>query len=239
MPSSLPPPASRYRHLFFDLDHTLWDFDRNAEETLLELYSVHRLEDLGLRSAKEFIAAYTRHNHRLWAEYHKGIITKQTLRESRFRDTFLELGIAPELMPLAFEDDYVRICPTKLNLFADAHKVLAYLKERYTLHLISNGFREATTLKVSNTDIAQYFNHIIISEVVGINKPDPAIFEHALQLAGAQKHESLMIGDSLEADVYGALAFGMDAIYFNPTGLAQPADVPVQITALKDLLLRL
>ncbi len=224
-----------YKHIFFDLDHTLWDFDRNAEETLLELYDTYHLHDLGLTSAQAFIDTYTRNNHQLWADYHLGKITKQTLRETRFKKTFLDMGLSPELIPLKFEEDYVRMCPYKTNLFPYAHEVLAYLQSKYALHLISNGFKEATTVKVSHTDLARYFQNIIISELVGVNKPDKAIFTHALNLAGAEVHESLMIGDSLEADVYGALNFGMDAIYFNPAQLPKPEDVPVQITSLKDL----
>ena len=107
------------------------------------------------------------------------------------------------------------------------------------MHLISNGFQESTELKITGTAIDKYFQHVIISEVVGVNKPDKAIFEHAIMLAGATKEESLMIGDSLEADVYGALNFGIDAIYFNPAGLDKPNDVPVQITHLKELTLLL
>jgi putative hydrolase of the HAD superfamily len=226
----------KYKHIFFDLDHTIWDFDRNAEETLYELYDIYRLNEIGLPSAPVFIETYTRNNHQLWAEYHTGKITKTELRETRFRRTFLELGLRPEVIPLAFEDDYVKLCPTKLNLFPHAHETLQYLQGKYTLHLISNGFKEASTLKIGNTNIGKYFEHVIISEVVGFNKPDKAIFEHALGLAGAQKNESLMIGDSLEADVYGALNFGMDAIYFNPFNAPKPDDVPLQITHLKELI---
>lgn len=226
----------KYRHLFFDLDHTIWDFDKNAEETLHELYHHYQLKDLGLQSADLFIETYTAHNHRLWAEYHMGRITKDYLREMRFKQTFLDLGLQPEIIPTEFEDHYVRIGPTKLNLFPGAHETLAYLKDKYTMHLISNGFREATETKVSNTNLAQYFDNVIISEVVGVNKPDKAIFQHALNLAAAQKHESVMIGDSIEADVLGALNFGMDAIYFNPAGLAKPEQVKVEIRSLSELI---
>jgi len=226
-----------YKHLFFDLDHTIWDFDKNAEETLYELYDVYRLSEIGLPSAGIFIETYTRNNHKLWADYHTGKITKTELRETRFKKTFLELGVSPDAIPLSFEDDYVQLCPTKTNLFPHAHETLRYLKNKYTLHLISNGFKESSELKIGNTNIGSYFQHIIISEIVGANKPDKAIFEHALSLAGATKNESLMIGDSLEADVYGALSFGMDAIYFNPFNAPKPADVPLQVTHLKELTL--
>jgi len=229
----------KYRHLFFDLDHTIWDFDKNAEEALQELYVIYRLKELGLHSPDLFIETYTHHNHRLWAEYHTGKITKAELREARFKKTFLDLGLQPEVIPVGFEDAYVKLCPTKTNLFPDAHETLEYLQGKYILHLISNGFQESTALKISGTNIGSYFENVIISEVVGVNKPDKAIFEHALSLAGAVKNESLMIGDSLEADVYGALNFGMDAIYFNPNGLGKPDDVPVQITHLKELTLLL
>ena len=224
-----------YKHIFFDLDHTIWDFDRNAEETLHELYEIYRLSEIGLPSAAIFIETYTRNNHQLWAEYHTGKITKTELRETRFKRTFIELGVHPDVLPVAFEDDYVKLCPTKTNLFPDAHETLQYLQSKYKLHLISNGFKEASTLKIGNTNIAQYFEQVIISEVVGINKPDKAIFEHALNVAGAEKHESIMIGDSLEADVYGALNFGMDAIYFNPFNTPKPDDVPLQVNGLREL----
>jgi putative hydrolase of the HAD superfamily len=237
--SEIPNPKSeikKYKHIFFDLDHTIWDFDRNAEETLHELYGVYGLKDLGLHSADLFIETYTRNNHQLWAEYHTGKITKDQLREARFKKTFLDLGMHPDVIPVGFEDDYVKLCPTKTNLFPDAHETLQYLQAKYSLHLISNGFSESQGIKISNTNLGGYFQHVIISEIVGANKPDKAIFEHAINLAQTTKEESLMIGDSLEADVYGALNFGMDAIYFNPAGLDKPEDVPVQINHLKELM---
>jgi putative hydrolase of the HAD superfamily len=133
----------------------------------------------------------------------------------------------------------VQLCPTKTHLFPGAHEVLQYLGSKYNLHLISNGFKESTEIKIAGSNISSYFQQIIISEVVGINKPDKAIFKHALNLAGADKKESLMIGDSIEADVRGALNFGMDAIYFNPANLPVPTDVPLQINSLKELSLLL
>jgi putative hydrolase of the HAD superfamily len=230
---------NKYTHIFFDLDHTIWDFDKNAEETLRELFIIHQLEELGLSSADSFIEVYTRNNHRLWREYHLGNISKEELRNARFNETFLELGMQPELVPVGFEDEYVRLCPTKTNLFPHAHETLTYLASKYTLHLISNGFKESQAVKINGTGIGKYFQHVIVSEMAGANKPDKAIFEYALDLAGASKAESIMIGDSLEADVYGALNFGIDAIYFNPFNQPQPQDVPLQITHLKELTLML
>ncbi|HQT59532.1 MAG: noncanonical pyrimidine nucleotidase, YjjG family [Sphingobacteriales bacterium 17-39-43] len=226
----------QYKHLFFDLDHTIWDFDKNAEETLNELYHTYKLMDLGLHSPDRFIEVYTHNNHQLWAEYHVGKITKQKLRETRFSKTFIDLGLSPNLIPQQFEDDYVNICPTKTNLFPKAHETLSYLKERYTLHLISNGFKESTELKVSNNGLNVYFENVVISEVVGFNKPDKAIFNHALTLANAGISESIMIGDSLEADIRGAQDYGMKAIYFNPERKEIPEDVDQEIACLSELM---
>lgn len=226
------------KHIFFDLDHTIWDFDRNARETLLELYEAYQLHKLGLNCAENFISTYTENNQKLWAQYHLGHISKQTLRASRFKKTFIDLGLSPEIIPAKFEEDYVNISPTKKNLFESAEKVLGYLCKKYHLHIISNGFKDATLTKMQVTNLNPYFKNIIISEEVGVNKPDKAIFEHALHKAQAHKQESVMIGDSLEADVYGAQNFGMQAIFFNPANTQKPHDVALQINHLEELLHR-
>ena len=224
------------KHIFFDLDHTIWDFDRNAEETLNELYQIYKLEDLGLKSCADFITRYTENNHQLWADYHLGKITKDFLRSERFNKTFIQLGIHPDAVPHQFEDDYVSISPTKTNLFDGAENVLGYLKQKYTLHIISNGFKETTLTKMNLSNLNPYFENVIISEDVGVNKPNPIIFEYALDKAKALKAESIMIGDSLEADIYGALNFGMEAIFFNPLQKEKPSDVQKEIVHLEELL---
>lgn len=226
----------KYKHIFFDLDHTIWDFDKNAEETLQELYHSYGLQALGLHSPDLFIETYTRYNHALWAEYHLGNITKEHLRANRFRKTFLELGVDHEVIPVTFEEEYVRISPTKTNLFPQAHEVLSYLSEKYSLHIISNGFRESTEQKLTSSGLLKYFETVVISEIVGVNKPDSRIFEFALKGAGAERWESLMIGDSLEADIRGAMNFGIDAIYFNPSRKEKPDDVVQQIFHLEELM---
>jgi putative hydrolase of the HAD superfamily len=224
------------KHIFFDLDHTIWDFDRNATETLAELYDRYQLKSLGLHSAAEFIDRYTENNHRLWQQYHLGEISKEKLREERFKNTFLQLGVRPDLIPHQFEDEYVKISPTKTNLFEGAATVLAYLQKKYQLHIISNGFKETTLTKMELSGLNPYFTNVIISEDVGINKPNRAIFEHALKKASATKENSIMIGDSLEADVRGAQDFGMKAIFFNPLKIEKPIDVKWQIFTLSELL---
>ncbi|MFD2743841.1 MULTISPECIES: YjjG family noncanonical pyrimidine nucleotidase [Sphingobacterium] len=224
------------KDIFFDLDHTIWDFDRNATETLQELYVKYGFDELcGHAAPDSFITAYTSNNHRLWGLYHHNKIDKPTLRRLRFEDTFTELGIDPNLFPWDFEEEYLAVCPNKTHLFPHAHETLSYLKDRYTLHLISNGFQEACERKLAGNQLADYFDTITISELVGINKPDARIFQHALHEAKAAKQESIMIGDNLDADVRGAQNFGMDAIFFNPLSAAVPDDIEHSIADLKEL----
>lgn len=225
------------KHIFFDLDHTIWDFDRNAEETLLELYDSYKLKSLGVNCAQEFIASYTENNHKLWAQYHLGQITKDKLRSERFSSTFIQMGVSPSQIPHQFEEDYVQLSPKKTNLFDGAEKVLSYLQKKYQLHIISNGFKETTLTKMELSALNPYFKNVIISEDVGVNKPDKAIFEFALNKASAQLQESVMIGDSLEADIRGAQNFGMKAIFFNPQKTKKPIDVNWEINHLEELLL--
>ncbi len=226
---------NRKKDIFFDLDHTIWDFDKNAEEALGELFDTYRFSTLGIPSADIFIETYTRNNHRLWALYHHGKIDKAQLRAARFEDTFTELGVDPTLFPMAFEEDYLRICPQKTHLFPKAHETLGYLREKYTLHLISNGFREASETKIANSDLAKYFTTIVISEVVGIHKPHPDIFHHAVSNGKTSIPDSVMVGDSLEADIRGAQNVGMESIYFNPDKREVPEDVKLSISALDEL----
>lgn len=224
------------KDIFFDLDHTIWDFDKNAQETLHELYYKYRFDKLiGKTDSDLFIETYTVNNHRLWELYHHGKIDKPTLRRLRFADTFTQLGVEPELFPSAFEVEYLNICPTKTNLFPNAVETLTYLQRKYSLHLISNGFKEACEKKLAHSKLTSYFKTIVISELFGINKPDRRIFEYALQNGKAERETSIMIGDNLDADVRGAQNAGIDAIFFNAIGLEQPKDVRHMIRDLGEL----
>lgn len=225
-----------YTDLFFDLDHTLWDFDANARETLLELYDTYHLKELGIDSAEKFIEVYTDHNHRLWRDYHNGLISKEQLRSSRFRLTFEHFKLPEHLIPHQFEDDYVSICPTKTNLFEGTHEVLSALKTNYKLHIITNGFLESQEMKMSRTNLKQYFDQVFISEVIGLYKPDIALFNHALEAVGAESHQVLMIGDSLEADILGAKNAGIDQVYFNPLSDPHNYEITYEINKLHELL---
>jgi len=224
------------KDIFFDLDHTIWDFDKNAEETLKDLYFQYNFDQLfGHTTPDIFIETYTANNHRVWDLYHHGKIDKATLRRLRFADTFEQLGVDPTLFPSQFEEEYLILCPTKTNLFPYAHETLQYLQGRYNLHLISNGFKEACEKKLKYSNLTSYFKTIVISEVFGINKPDPRIFEYAIQNGKAKKETAVMIGDNIEADVRGALRAGMGAIFFNVTGKEKPQDVDHMVIGLKEI----
>ncbi len=224
------------KDIFFDLDHTIWDFDRNAQETLHDLYYKYGFDKLtGQQNSDVFINTYTYNNHRLWDEYHHGRIDKATLRKARFEDTFEQLGLSPQLFPWAFEDEYLAICPTKTNLFPNAHETLRYLQSKYNLHLISNGFKEACEKKLAHSNLSNYFQTIVISENVGVNKPNPQIFHYAISNSSSVIDTSIMIGDNLDADIRGAQNVGIDAIFFNAIGAEKPADVRYMIRDLGEL----
>ncbi|PUZ26666.1 putative hydrolase of the HAD superfamily [Chitinophaga costaii] len=206
-----------YKHIFFDLDHTLWDFETNSRETLLELYQTHHLATRGILHFDEFLHRYSIHNDRLWDRFRKGFITRKELRSKRFWLTFLEYKIADEKLTQLFSEQFLEILPTKTALFPYTTEVLEYLlQKQYTLHLITNGFEDTQLMKLRNANIFHYFTNIITSEAAGSLKPHAAIFNFALQKSSAMATESIMIGDTLEVDILGAQQAGMDQIYFNP-----------------------
>lgn len=227
---------STYKHLFFDLDHTLWDFDANSRETLLELYDTYELAQRGVPSSDEFISVYIEYNHQLWRDYHNGVISKEKLRASRFKYTFEHFNLDEANIPHQFEVDYVNVCPTKTNLFPGTHEVLTALKDRYELHIITNGFLESQEMKMKRTGLDQYFKEVFVSEVIGLYKPDVQIFQHAMRVADTNAKESLMIGDSLEADILGARNAGIDQVYFNPYDQTHEYEVTYEIKDLRELL---
>ncbi|MGV3538710.1 MAG: YjjG family noncanonical pyrimidine nucleotidase [Rufibacter sp.] len=208
--------SKTYRHLFFDLDHTLWDFEKNSEETLHHLYDHFNLDQLGDFSRDSFYRKYSFINQRLWDLYHKGKITQQELREKRFVKCLTGLGVAEADVPEGLGEAFTTICPTKTAVFPFTHDVLGYLKEKYVLHIITNGFKDVQYIKMKSSGLDTYFSEVITSECINCTKPDKRIFQHALQRAGVTAQESLMIGDSLEADILGAMNAGMDAVFFNP-----------------------
>ncbi|NIG52484.1 YjjG family noncanonical pyrimidine nucleotidase [Chitinophaga sp. Cy-1792] len=215
----------RYKHLFFDLDHTLWDFETNEQETLLELYDEHGLQQKGVPTFQEFSKSYVGHNERLWDRFRKGYITRNDLRFKRFRLTLLDFKIGDEKLNEAIANQFLDILPTKNRLFPHAIETLDYLAAKnYPMHMITNGFESTQLLKMKNSGIDKYFTHIITSELAGSLKPYREIFDYAMAKADTSAADSIMIGDAMELDIKGAHGVGMDQIYFNP---AKP---PVEFT---------
>jgi len=223
------------KHLFFDLDHTLWDFNKNSKETLLELF-----DELSLSSRiSSFIAFYDKYieiNEELWELYRKEKITKAELRSVRFKRALKCFGVEDEKLAIELGDKYIQRCPLKVNLFDDCHSVLESLQSKYILHIITNGFEEVQEVKMSSCNLNDYFTEIITSEGAGVRKPNPRIFEYAFETSGAKPSESVMIGDSLEVDCIAAEKMGMQAVFFNPEKKLENKKVSYEIAHLKELL---
>lgn len=204
------------KHIFFDLDHTLWDFERNSAEAILELFHKNGLDQF-VQSFDIFIADYQQINFAYWDKYNRGEIDKRAVRYGRFHELFIKHKIEnPISFAEDFADQYVEIAPYKTHLFPDTHEVLSYLQNKYKLHLITNGFKEVLDKKIKYTNLEHYFDLILSAEDVGVNKPHPLVFETALTRTNAIASESLMIGDSYEADILGAKNVGMHTLHFNP-----------------------
>ncbi|MCX6294820.1 MAG: YjjG family noncanonical pyrimidine nucleotidase [Bacteroidetes bacterium] len=225
-----------YETIFFDLDHTLWDFEKNSSEALSELIVKFELLQKGVSSIDNFLNEYFIINVRLWDDYRKNIISKETLRYDRFHQALKKFEIDDFELAKAIGNDYVAIAPFKTNLFPYSIEVLKYLKNKYTLHIITNGFEEVQHLKLRNSDLSTYFSEVITSERSGFKKPDERMFRFSLDLTKAKVETSLMIGDSLEADIIGAKNVGMKQVYFNPLGNPHEEELTHEIKSLDELM---
>jgi putative hydrolase of the HAD superfamily len=210
---------SKYRHLFFDLDNTLYDFSLNAFLAMKEAFKQLEILPL-LPSFEEYFGIYALINDQLWAEYREKKITKDFLRACRFERSLKEFGIAPKVEFSEIDDLYLKIMSVQTNLFPGTSEVLSELKNRgYQIHIITNGFKEVQYDKLQNTGLDKFLTNVFISEEIKSHKPSKEIFEHAIKSSNARKKESLMIGDSWESDIVGAKNFGIDQVFFNPEKL--------------------
>jgi putative hydrolase of the HAD superfamily len=210
----------KYRHIFFDLDRTLWDFDAAAEVAFERIYDQYDLKRLGIPSAHEFHEVYHPLNEQLWVLYRADQITKDDLNRTRFLKPLEHYGIHDVELADHLSEDYVYWSPRIVRLVPGTMELLGYLKPRYHLHLITNGFQEVQHTKLSGSGLEPYFETLTVSEEVGVKKPNPEIFRYALRKANATAGESLMIGDEMAVDIDGARAAGMDTLLFNPKGEA-------------------
>lgn len=205
-----------YRHLFFDLDHTLWDFDANAKLTLQELYETEKLKEEGVEDFELFYHNYLKHNQMLWGRYRRGLIHQSELRVKRMRLTLLDFKIGNDPLAETLSKKFLQILPSRNLLLPYAMEILDYLRNKnYILHLITNGFEEVQHQKIHNSKIRHYFNVVVTSEASNSLKPHKAIFDYALDAARADKPESIMLGDDLDTDIIGASEAGLDQVYIN------------------------
>ncbi len=227
---------SRYKHLFFDLDHTLWDFDANARETLAELYVVFELDNRINTPFEDFYPKYLYHNELMWDRYHHGLISADDLKWKRMWRTMLDFKIADEPLAREMSAKFLEILPTKKILFPHTIEILNYLAAKnYALHLITNGFEKTQRSKLVNSGLDGYFTHMITSEGSNSLKPKKEIFDFAMDKAKSTLGESIMIGDNLDADIQGAINAGMDTVFVNHVN-AVPAIKPTyMVTHLKEL----
>lgn len=208
----------KYKHIFFDLDRTLWDFDAAAEVAFERIYEQYNLKSLGIPSAHEFHEVYHPLNERLWELYREDKITKADLNRTRFLKPLEHYGIHDVKLADHLSEDYVYWSPRIVRLVPGTMELLEYLKPKYHLHLITNGFEEVQDTKLTLSGMKPYFETLTVSEEVGVKKPNPEIFQYALNKAHATAKESLMIGDEMAVDIDGARAAGIDTVLFNPKG---------------------
>jgi putative hydrolase of the HAD superfamily len=210
-----------YKHIFFDLDHTLWDHDTNSKLALEEVFHQYDLTRLGMVSPTVFYQKFTEINHQLWDDYEQGKIQQPELRHQRFRLIFSALGCNEHSQCDEISDTYIAISVKKPNLLPNAKAVLDYLHPKYPMHIITNGFIEVQDIKMISGGIKHYFGEIITSQNSGFKKPDVGIFEYALKLINADPADCIMIGDSFPSDIVGATKAGIDAVFFNPESRKQ------------------
>lgn len=206
----------KYKHLFFDLDHTLWDFDANSRLALEELYHELELRDRGINDFDRFHKNYLQHNEKLWDRYRNGFIKVDELRWKRMWLALLDFKIADEPLARNMGVRFLDLLPTRKLLFPHTTELLDYLAERnYQLHLITNGFEKTQHQKLKSSGLDKYFVKVITSEGSNSLKPHKEIFDYAFQQTGALTADSIMIGDSIDVDILGALNAGIDQVHVN------------------------
>ena len=226
----------RYKHIFFDLDRTLWDFDAAAEVAFERIYEKYNLKSLGIPCAHEFHEVYHPLNEQLWELYRENKITKADLNRTRFLKPLEHYGIHDVELADHLSEDYVYWSPRIVRLVPGTMELLDYLKPKYHLHLITNGFQEVQHTKLSGSGLEPYFETLTVSEEVGVKKPNPEIFHYALRKANATTEESIVIGDEMAVDIDGARAAGIDQIFFNSNGKEVEGERTFEVKYLREII---
>ena len=214
-----------YKNLFIDLDDTLWDIHHNSRECLLEIYDDYGYKEY-FESFDHYYNVYMPSNHHLWGLYREGKINKDELIVERFLVPVREFGIDDSEYAKKLSDDFLERTTYKTKLVKGTMELLEYLKPNYNMHILSNGFREVQYKKIENSGLKSYFDKIILSDDIGINKPHPDFFTHALRNTNSLREETLMIGDSWDADILGAFNSKIHQLWYNPEGLKSNGFTP-------------
>jgi putative hydrolase of the HAD superfamily len=226
----------KYRHIFFDLDHTLWDFEANSKATLQQLFTEFDLPGKGITSFDTFHEIYSVHNDKMWSNFRKGHIDRETLRWKRMWLTLVDFKIANEPLALELSKRYLELLPTQREVFPYTNEILDYCQSKgYGIHLITNGFEETQKQKMEHCGIGHYFGEVITSEKAMSLKPRKEIFDYALNVTGAEAATSIMIGDALDIDILGARNAGMDQVFFNPFKTPHKDSPTYEISCLSEL----
>lgn len=225
-----------YPVLFFDLDHTLWDFETNSILALRTVYDETNLESKGISDFEDFNVVYHTINDKLWDRFRKGFLSREELRWKRMFQTLVHFRVNDESLAKQMSEFYLEVLPQQTALFPEAKEVLQYCSEQgYQMHLITNGFEATQHQKLSNADIHHFFDRMITSEQAMSMKPHPGIFEFAFSETGSNAGNSLMIGDALDIDILGARQVGMDQVYFNPKAIGHTEHPTYEIKHLNEL----
>jgi len=236
MNSSPLGAGGKYKHLFFDLDHTLWDFEANAKATLEELYSTLNLKERGVDDFSLFYKNYLDHNERLWERYRNGFIKQEDLRIKRMRQSLLDFKIADEPLSQAMSVQFLELLPSRTILFPYTREILHYLTNKgYELHLITNGFEKTQHSKLKYSGLDGFFKEVITSEGSGSLKPNKEIFEYAFRKTKALPAESIMLGDTLDVDIQGAINAGIDQVFVNHHRIESHIQPTYMVYTLKEL----
>jgi len=230
------PIKKTYKHIFFDLDHTLWDFERTAEESKREMFELLNLSARGIKSYDTFREKYIGINQALWALYREDKIGKADLNFRRFYDTLCLFGINDRKLGKDMAAGFIVGISNNTYIFPHTMEVLEYLFPKYPLHIITNGFEEVQFSKLKNSGMDRFFTSVITSEGAGSKKPDKEIFLFALKETGALADESIMIGDDLEVDMAGARQMGIDQLYVNHDKKPHSEPVTMEVFSLNEII---
>jgi putative hydrolase of the HAD superfamily len=224
-----------YKCIFFDLDHTLWDYEVNSCDTLGELYVSYDLNAQGVYNLDTFKQQFKKVNTQLWDLYDRGMINNEVIRKERFKQILEYFDIRNEKLCQDLSVDYLHLCPQKSTLIPHALETLQYLANHYSMTVVTNGFDEIQNVKLTAGNLHSFFAHIVTSQKAGHKKPSREIFDYAMEANGVKCNEVIMIGDNLLTDIAGAQNASIDTVFFNPEKVGHTVKVKHEVTSLAEL----